>query len=240
MCSRPLETTTRRTSLREPARRSVARSVSKSSSISTSVSKSVPISVVLSALAPALALVLAGCTSTGAPYGSGGFATSIGGRFLLDEIWDEADEQYALGAEVDWTPPEWPVGFEAAFHATSTGTNWDSGDLDGEVQELSLGLRKTFGPDRAPLSGAEPFGYVGGGGAWFRAEQSDFDVLSLRRRTDRDDGFGVYAHGGIGARFARGAVVGFDLRWVAGEVDLFDESGKVDAIQPSVFLGVRW
>ncbi len=193
-----------------------------------------------------LAFVLAGfcganaCTSTDEPYGKGGIVSSIGGRFLFDDLWEDADSQFAIGAEIDWIPPGWPLGFEASFHATGTNWTYSTDGVEGDLQDVSVGVRKTFEPLGTDLQHVPLFLYVGGGATWLRAQLQDFEGLLGFPQSDRDDTVGFYTHAGIGFEIKDGATFGFDLRYFSADVDLFGESADVDSIQPSLFVGLRW
>lgn len=107
----------------------------------------------------------------------------------------------------------WEVG--AAYGEEDEGgpSNWE-----GEVDEVWLGLRRTFGGDE----GARPF--LGAGASWVRVE----NFLDDPTRNFDDDSAGGYVHGGVlwkvaRLQFDRGTdfLVGFDARVVVGdEVDL--------------------
>lgn len=122
------------------------------------------------------------------------------------------------------------VGLEFASEDRSRELGWELGafygaedeggpsNWEGEVDEVYLGLRRTFGDD----DGAQPF--LGAGASWTRVE----NFLDNPSRNFDDDSAGVYLHGGVLWNVTRIQVdhgldflVGFDGRVVVGdEVDL--------------------
>jgi hypothetical protein len=107
----------------------------------------------------------------------------------------------------------WEVGAFYGSEDEGGPSNWE-----GEVDEVYLGLRRTFGDGQ----GARPF--LGAGASWVRVE----NFLDNPARNFDDDSGGVYVHGGVlwnvtRIQIDRGMdfLVGFDGRLVVGdEVDL--------------------
>jgi hypothetical protein len=169
----------------------------------------------LALLVPAL---LASCSSLPRPWGEGvDLWTQLHGgyRALVDHPTYEGHP--VVGLEFATEDRARDLGYElGAFY----GEEDEGGpsNQEGEIDEVYLGLRRTFGGEEGP----HPF--VGAGLSWARVE----NFLDNPTRNFDDDSGGAYVHGGMlwkwkRLQFDRGTdlFVGFDARVVVGdEVDL--------------------
>jgi hypothetical protein len=177
---------------------------------------------------PALAAVLALLTGCTAPrlYGEGvGFHTLLtaGGR-VLDH--DELDGHAVVGLEFTTLDPTSGWGYEAGW---TVGSEDEGGprELEAELDEVHLGLRRTFS---APESKLRP--YLGLGGVVTRLERElqapDLEVV--------DEGGAAYVRGGVlwtigHFQHERGndLLFGLDLRGLVGD--------DYDALQVTLVFG---
>lgn len=161
-----------------------------------------------------------------------------GTRSLDDDAWDPADDQEVYGATLDFGGKNWPINLAFSYFESE-----DSGelasfpilgsvDLDAELSEWSIGVRKTWKP-----GSARPF--LGGGATFIDA---DADVSSvLGEASDSDETQGLYLEGGVYWRLGEAVNLGVHGRLVEGtDVTLFDEDGDADYWQIGALIGFGW
>lgn len=167
---------------------------------------------------PLLVLAVSSCSSLPRPWGDGvDLSTQVlgGYRALIDH--PVHDGHPVIGLELASCERARQLGYEAG---ASYGSEDEGGtrNLEGEVDEVYLGLRRNFGDGE----GARPF--LATGVSWVRVET----FLDDPTFNFDDDSLGVYLHGGVLWKVTRiqlerglDVLLGLDGRLVVGdEVDL--------------------
>jgi len=163
-------------------------------------------------------LALSSCRSLPRPWGEGvDLSTQLLGGYRALHDHPEYEAQPVIGLELASIERVRQLGYEAgAFY----GSEQEGGprNVEGEVNEVYLGLRRTFGDG----AGARPF--LATGVSWVRVET----FLDDPTVNYDDDSLGGYLHGGVLWKVSRfelervlDVLIGVDGRLVIGdEVDL--------------------
>jgi len=168
---------------------------------------------------------------------TGSFNLTYGQRNLDQDFWNPVEEQPSAGGYFTFGKKDWPahilLGFSTSVDEklvvnTTTGSSYTA---TGETREFDLG-----GVVALDEGIARPFASVGIAMVTAVAKGT-IPTQSLTTKED-DIGFGAFFMGGINFRvfeiFNAGAVV----KLVTGtEVTLFDETGDVNSIDYSLFVG---
>jgi hypothetical protein len=171
-----------------------------------------------------LVLLVAWSGAALAAGASGNVNLLLGKKFLDDDLWDdtELDEQDSLGLMFDINPAAWPVSI-----AVDLLRSEDEGayDVDGETQEIDLGVRWYSNP----LSQIIRF-YAGGG----------LGLIEAEIEGDDDDAVGLWLNGGIVFTIVKHVNLGLDLRYSMAEVELYDEDVDAGGLTTSLLAGFHF
>jgi hypothetical protein len=189
-------------------------------------------------LATALVLCTAGLLS--APV----FATDINlnvypfsaRKMSNSDLWDDVDNQYALGGMVDFGRKDSHLHFVTGLH-TGVGAKDFSNPLVNDVlattSELSFGMSGVWRHDK----GASAF--VSGGLSFVHPELQ-FDVSGGTLKDD-DQALGFFVEGGVYWRLSSHFNLGLYGRMLGGtSITLFGEDGDVDYWQVGPMIGWSW
>jgi hypothetical protein len=155
---------------------------------------------------------------------------SVGLKALDDDDWGPADTQTSLHLDFDARPQNWPVSLAAQMAFSMGDGTEDDGfggqtKVEGQTQELNLGVRKIF----EPTPNIRP--YVGGGLSLIRAD------VTVDGTSDDDMGAGIWVGGGAYWHFANGFNVGVQADWTKADVTIGGVTGDAGGAQISVMGG---
>jgi hypothetical protein len=155
---------------------------------------------------------------------------SVGVKTLDDKDWGPADTQTSLHLDFDARPQNWPVSLAAQMaFSMGDGTEDDGAGgqikVEGQTQELNLGVRKIF----EPTPNIRP--YVGGGLSLIRAD------VTVDGTSDDDMGAGVWLGAGAYWHFTNGFNVGVQADWTKADVTIGGVTGDAGGAQISVMGG---
>jgi hypothetical protein len=181
----------------------------------------------------------------------GGFHGLIGYRALDEDTWSSSgtatdislDQQFALGLELDFRPPEFPLGVEFGMQFSAmtdsvtvnvSGTPVDV-DFTGSVYEFYLGPRLTF-----DLADDKIHPYVGAGLTYLFAEiEAEASAGGVTvAATEDEDSLAGYVHAGLLFDLGESFHLGADVRAVMGS-DL-GSGADADYIQGALVIGTSW
>jgi hypothetical protein len=160
----------------------------------------------------------------------GGF---FGGKKMKSGDWPDIDTHFSMGVIFDIKKDSWPVSI--ALDITDTGGKHKHDGLEdlGHTTEYHLGIRKIFVKRDSDI---QP--YIGGGVSLMYAEQ---ELATIGSTTTQDDravggwvGAGMYYE--INPRF----VLGFDVRFSHGEVNLFGKERDAGGIHAGITGGYQF
>ncbi|MEW6324309.1 MAG: outer membrane beta-barrel protein [Nitrospirota bacterium] len=155
---------------------------------------------------------------------SGNVNLFLGGKFLDEDDWAPADDQFEIGLLFDIQPPGVPISLAADFlFGFSDGLG-----LDVEIHEYDLGIRKIF--DQNPQF--RP--YIGGGLAIVSAEISGFGA------SIDDDGFGGWIGGGFFTTIQEHFNIGVDMRFSTADVTLGGFDFDAGGFHVGLITGYHW
>jgi hypothetical protein len=150
------------------------------------------------------------------------------GERSIEEDTDDISEPPVVGIEAVLGILPFGLGIEVAyFRAEDDGTEGGL-DIDAEIQELAVGLRKTFRESKS----IRP--YIGGGLSYLDSEITLDDA-------SEDDGTGAYyLHAGVGYHILFFSI-GLDYRVVGGtDASFGDEDIDLNYDQITAFIGVSF
>lgn len=173
-----------------------------------------------------------------AAFAGGDLNFVYGTRSLDDDAWDPTDDQEVYGATIDFGAKGWPLHIAVSYFDSDDKGELASFpilgavDLDSELNEWSVGVRRTWKPGNA-----RPF--LGGG---LTRIDADADVSSaLGSTSDSDSTEGLYLEGGVFWRLGEAFNLGLHGRLVEGtDVTLFDQDGDADYWQIGALVGFGW
>lgn len=152
------------------------------------------------------------------------------------DLWDEVEDQYALGGMVDMGAPGSPLHFVVGLH-TGVGAQDFSNPLVNDVlattSELSFGMTGVW----HLKNGTCPF--VSGGLSFVHAEL-EFDVPGGTVKDD-DEALGFFVEGGVYWRLSSHFNLGLHGRVLGGtSIEIFGADGDVDYWQVGPMIGWSW
>lgn len=169
---------------------------------------------------------------------TGNISGFLGFRALDDDEWKPVETQTQVGAIFDITPAGWPVSIAVDLLVSSDyeEDEYVDGyltDITGVVAELDVGVRKVFD------TGTAFSPYVGGGLA-FASATYEIDYVFRPAEDDDDSGVGLWVGGGFYLPLASHFHLGFDVRFSAVEVTLFNKDVDAGGFQMGVLAGYHW
>ncbi|MFZ1985341.1 MAG: outer membrane beta-barrel protein [Desulfatitalea sp.] len=147
----------------------------------------------------------------------------LGKKFMDDDVWDDLDidEQTAIGLMFDIKPSGWPIALAADFLKTEE----EAHGIDGETQEIDLGVRWYSNP----INRIVRF-YAGGG----------LGLIDAEIEGENDDEFGVWLNGGIAFTIVQHLNLGLDLRYSRAEVELNGEDIEAGGLTTCFLIGYHF
>lgn len=156
----------------------------------------------------------------------------LGSKPITEKDWAKNDEHGAIAVLTDFRKENWPVSIALDLYGTGSERKSSGDTYETYTAEAHLGLRKVFEAG----AGFQP--YVGGGIALINAEEkSDIDNAT-RSEEDATTSYWV----GTGAYYALNSsvTVGADIRYVGGEVTLYDQDIDLSGMSTGLTLGYHW
>jgi opacity protein-like surface antigen len=164
---------------------------------------------------------------------SGHIGVLAGGKLLDESDWPDLDKHFSLGFISDVKEGSWPISM--ALDLMDTGGKHDNDGMEelGHTTEVHLGVRKIFQDQHLKI---HP--YVGGGIAFMYAEQEYESGSGKMKQDDRGVGgwFGAGMYYAIHPRF----VLGLDVRYSNGKVNLFDRDRDAGGIHTYIIGGLQF
>lgn len=169
---------------------------------------------------------------------TGNVSGTLGFRALSDDEWEPVETQTQVGALFDIKPNNWPVSIAVDLLVSSSVeedeyVGGSLADITGAVLELDVGVRKIFN------TGSSFSPYIGGGLA-FASATYEIDYYFAPTEDDDDSGIGLWLDAGFYMPLTNHFHLGFDVRFSAIEVTLFDKDVNAGGLQMGIMAGYHW
>jgi len=178
-------------------------------------------------------LLMVTTTMTNADELSGHISGYLGLKNLNSSDWPDLDTHFALGVIFDIKKDSWPISIALDIFDTGGKHEHDGMEDLGHTTEFQLGVRKIF---MNKDSNIQP--YFGGGAAFMYAEQ-EYEVNNTITKQDDGD-VGVWLGAGMYYEINPSFVLGLDVRYSYGEVNLFDKERKAGGIFTGITGGFQF
>jgi hypothetical protein len=162
---------------------------------------------------------------------SGNVNFFLGGKALEKDDWEPVESQGEFGAQITVGKEHWPVHIAIDVLGSADIETRPVADIEGRTSELAFGVRKIWGRNNV-----HPF--VGGGIASIHGEaEGGLFWLSV---DDADTAGGFWVDGGVFWRLGKRFNIGFDVRYSAAEITLFERDINAGGTHAGLLLGWGW